>query len=160
MRQSLPGLLKVRRGPPGRGWFALRAAACMGVPVLAGWLAGETGAGLMAATGGFTAVYGSGRPYLRFATNGRDAIHFITTEDHPRNYDNSIYHGSIKGGTIYGQTDEYGYKVVDKPVEIHDLHATMLYLLGVDHWQQTYHFSGRNFRLTDVHGDVVREVIA
>lgn len=64
LRQSLPGLLKVRRGPPGRGWFALRAAACMGVPVLAGWLAGETGAGLMAATGGFTAVYGSGRPYL------------------------------------------------------------------------------------------------
>jgi hypothetical protein len=68
--------------------------------------------------------------------------------------------GGVQGGITYGQTDEYGYKVVDKPVEVHDLHATMLHLLGVDHWKQTYRFSGRDFRLTDVHGDVVHDVIA
>lgn len=68
--------------------------------------------------------------------------------------------GGVKGGVTYGQTDEFGYKVVDKPVEIHDLHATMLHLLGVDHWKQTYRFSGRDFRLTDVHGDVVHDIIA
>ena len=68
--------------------------------------------------------------------------------------------GGIRGGITYGETDEFGYKVVDKPVEIHDLHATILHLLGVDHWKQTYHFSGRDFRLTDVHGDVLWDIIA
>ena len=66
----------------------------------------------------------------------------------------------VKGGTIYGQTDEYGYRVVDNPVTIHDLHATILYLLGVDHKQLTYHFGGRDFRLTDVHGNVVKDILA
>ncbi|WP_232834963.1 DUF1501 domain-containing protein [Pleomorphovibrio marinus] len=66
----------------------------------------------------------------------------------------------IKGGTIYGQTDEYGYRVVENPVSIHDLHATLLHLLGVDHQKLTYHFGGRDFRLTDVHGHVVKAVLA
>ncbi|WP_240469632.1 DUF1501 domain-containing protein [Cyclobacterium sp. SYSU L10401] len=65
----------------------------------------------------------------------------------------------IKGGTIYGQTDEYGYRVVENPVTIHDLHATMLHLLGVDHKLLTYHFGGRDFRLTDVHGRVIKDVL-
>ncbi|MDN3689890.1 DUF1501 domain-containing protein [Cyclobacterium jeungdonense] len=65
----------------------------------------------------------------------------------------------IKGGAIYGKTDEYGYRVEENPVSIHDLHATILHLLGVDHKQLTYHFGGRDFRLTDVHGNVVREVL-
>lgn len=65
----------------------------------------------------------------------------------------------VKGGTIYGQTDEYGYRVVENPVTIHDLHATMLHLLGVDHKLLTYHFGGRDFRLTDVHGHVVKDVL-
>jgi hypothetical protein len=68
--------------------------------------------------------------------------------------------GGIRGGTIYGQTDEYGYKVVENKLEIHDLHATMLHLLGLNHTRLTFRFSGRNMRLTDVHGNVIREIIA
>jgi hypothetical protein len=65
----------------------------------------------------------------------------------------------VKGGTIYGETDEYGYRVVDKPTSIHDLHATMLYLLGVDHEHLTFRFSGRDIRLTDVHGHVIKDIL-
>jgi hypothetical protein len=68
--------------------------------------------------------------------------------------------GGVKGGTIYGQTDEFGYKVVENKLEIHDLHATMLHLLGLDHTKVTFRFSGRDMRLTDVHGHVIHEVIA
>jgi len=68
--------------------------------------------------------------------------------------------GGIKGGTIYGQTDEYGYKCVENRLEMHDFHATMLHLLGVDHTKQTFRFSGRDMRLTDVHGHVVKEILA
>ena len=68
--------------------------------------------------------------------------------------------GGIKGGTTYGRTDEYGYRVVENPVSIHELHATMLYLLGIDHEQQTFRFSGRDIRLTDVHGRVIHDIIA
>lgn len=67
--------------------------------------------------------------------------------------------GGIKGGTIYGQTDEYGYKCVENRLEMHDLHATMLHLLGVDHTKQTFRFSGRDMRLTDVFGHVVKEIL-
>jgi len=67
--------------------------------------------------------------------------------------------GGIKGGSIYGQTDEYGYRVVDKPTTIHDLHATMLHLLGIDHTQLTYRFSGRDIRLTDVAGNVIQDIL-
>jgi len=65
----------------------------------------------------------------------------------------------IKGGTVYGQTDEYGYRVVENPVTIHDLHATMLHLLGVNHEALTFRFSGRDIRLTDVQGRVIKEVL-
>ncbi|HZL87529.1 MAG TPA: DUF1501 domain-containing protein [Pirellulaceae bacterium] len=68
--------------------------------------------------------------------------------------------GGVKGGTIYGQTDEYGYKVVENKAEIYDLHATMLHLLGLDHTRVTFRFSGRDMRLTDVHGHVIREILA
>jgi hypothetical protein len=68
--------------------------------------------------------------------------------------------GGIKGGTIHGATDEYGYHVVDRRVEIHDLHATMLHLLGFDHTRLTFRFGGRDMRLTDVHGNVVEEILA
>ncbi|MDE2506824.1 MAG: DUF1501 domain-containing protein, partial [Planctomycetota bacterium] len=68
--------------------------------------------------------------------------------------------GGIKGGTIHGATDDYGYHAVENKVEIHDLHATMLYLLGLDHKRITYRFGGRDMRLTDVFGEVVHEVIA
>jgi hypothetical protein len=68
--------------------------------------------------------------------------------------------GGVKGGTIYGQTDEFGYKVVENKAEMHDLHATMLHLLGLDHTRVTFRFSGRDMRLTDVHGHVIREIVA
>jgi hypothetical protein len=68
--------------------------------------------------------------------------------------------GGAKAGTTYGETDEWGYKAVKNKVEIHDLHATMLYLLGVDHKRLTVRFGGRDMRLTDVHGEIVRDVIA
>jgi len=66
----------------------------------------------------------------------------------------------IKGGTIYGRTDDYGYRIVENEVSIHDLHATMLYLLGVDHETLTFRYSGRDFRLTDVNGKVVHDILA
>ena len=68
--------------------------------------------------------------------------------------------GGIAGGRTYGATDEYGYKAVDQPVEIHDLHATMLHLLGIDHERLTKRFGGRDMRLTDVHGKVMHDWIA
>jgi uncharacterized protein (DUF1501 family) len=68
--------------------------------------------------------------------------------------------GGIKGGTIHGATDEHGYKAVENKVTIHDLHATMLHLLGVDHTKLTFRYSGRDFRLTDVYGDPVKEILA
>jgi uncharacterized protein DUF1501 len=68
--------------------------------------------------------------------------------------------GGVKGGTVYGATDEFGYQAVEKPVHVHDLHATILHLLGFDHTKLTYRYAGRDFRLTDVHGEVVREILA
>ena len=65
----------------------------------------------------------------------------------------------IKGGTVYGRTDEYGYRVVENKTSIHDLHATMLYLLGIDHERLTYRFSGRDIRLTDVHGHLIKDIL-
>ena len=66
----------------------------------------------------------------------------------------------IKGGTVYGRTDEYGYRVIENKTTIHDMHATMLHLLGIDHVQQTYRFSGRDIRLTDVHGHVIQDILS
>lgn len=68
--------------------------------------------------------------------------------------------GGIKGGTVYGSTDEFGFAAQENPVSVHDLHATILHLLGLDHEALTYRYAGRDFRLTDVHGDVVRAVLA
>ena len=68
--------------------------------------------------------------------------------------------GGTKGGTVYGATDEYGYKAVDGTCRIHDLHATMLHLLGVDHKRLTYRWGGRDMRLTDVHGELIEKVLA
>jgi hypothetical protein len=68
--------------------------------------------------------------------------------------------GGVKGGQTVGATDEFGFKAVENPVHVHDLHATMLHLLGFDHEKFTYRYAGRDFRLTDVHGKVVKEVLA
>ena len=68
--------------------------------------------------------------------------------------------GGIKGGTTYGSTDDFGYNAEENPTAVHDLHATMLHLLGIDHKRLTYRFQGRDFRLTDVHGHLIKGVLA
>jgi hypothetical protein len=68
--------------------------------------------------------------------------------------------GGVKGGLTYGATDEFGMNAVENRIHVHDLHATILYLLGIDHEKLTFRYSGRDFRLTDVHGHVVHDVIA
>lgn len=67
--------------------------------------------------------------------------------------------GGTKGGTIYGQTDDYGYHAIENKVEIYDLHATMLHLMGIDHKKLTVRFGGRDMRLTDVHGEVLKSIV-
>ena len=68
--------------------------------------------------------------------------------------------GGVKAGTVYGSTDEFGFKAQDNPIHVHDLHATILHLLGMDHEKLTFRHSGRDFRLTDVHGEVVKGLLA
>ena len=81
--------------------------------------------------------------------------------DHnPHGYTMWMAGGGVKAGLTYGKTDDYGYYSVDNKVHVHDLHATILHLLGLDHTKLTYRYAGRDFRLTDVYGDVVRDIIA
>ena len=68
--------------------------------------------------------------------------------------------GGIRPGFSWGATDELGYEAVENPVHVHDLHATMLHLFGIDHERLTYRFQGRDFRLTDVHGNVVKSILS
>jgi uncharacterized protein (DUF1501 family) len=68
--------------------------------------------------------------------------------------------GGVKGGTIVGATDEFGFAAAENKVHVHDLHATIMQLLGFDHEKFTYRYAGRDFRLTDVHGRVVKEILA
>lgn len=68
--------------------------------------------------------------------------------------------GGVKGGTVYGKTDDFGMNVVENPIHVHDLHATILHLLGIDHEKLTYRYSGRDFRLTDVYGKVAAPILA
>ena len=68
--------------------------------------------------------------------------------------------GGIKGGTVYGSTDEFGFAAQDKPTSVHDLHATILHLMGLDHERLTHRYSGRDFRLTDVSGEILRDILA
>ena len=68
--------------------------------------------------------------------------------------------GGIREGLVYGATDELGFKAVENPVHPNDIHATVLHLLGLDHRRLTYRYSGRDFRLTDVGGNVIRDIIA
>jgi hypothetical protein len=84
--------------------------------------------------------------------NGRD--------HNPHGFSMWLAGGGIKGGIAYGATDDFGFKAVEKKVHVHDLHATVLHLLGLDHTKLTYRYSGRDFRLTDVHGEVLHEILA
>ena len=81
-------------------------------------------------------------------------------DHHPRCFTVFLAGGGIKPGTSYGETDDFSYNIVKDPVHVHDLHATILKLLGVDHTKLTYKFQGRHFRLTDVHGEIVKPILA
>ncbi len=81
-------------------------------------------------------------------------------DHHMKGFSMWLAGGGVKGGITHGATDDLGYNAVEDVVEVHDLHATMLHLLGIDHKRLTYRFQGRDFRLTDVHGNVVRKILA
>ena len=68
--------------------------------------------------------------------------------------------GGVKPGYIHGKTDDIGYNVTENPVHVHDLQATILHQMGIDHTKLTFRFQGRDYRLTDVHGNVVKEILA
>lgn len=85
---------------------------------------------------------------------------FLGRDHHPRAFSMWMAGGGLKRGMVLGKTDELGYNVVEDPVHVHDLQATILHLMGLDHTKLTYRFQGRNFRLTDVHGEVVRKILA
>jgi hypothetical protein len=98
-----------------------------------------------------------GRTPMNEARNGST---FLGRDHHPHCFTMWLAGGGVKGGTTLGATDELGYAIVDRPVSVHDLHATMLHLLGLDHRRLTYRAEGRDYRLTDVEGEVVRELLA
>ncbi len=81
-------------------------------------------------------------------------------EHHPYGYTLCMAGGGVKGGHIHGATDDFGWYAIDRKVHIHDFHATILHLMGIDHERLTFRYSGRDFRLTNVHGKVVKDVIA
>jgi uncharacterized protein (DUF1501 family) len=93
-----------------------------------------------------------GRTPFAQGTDGRD--------HNPFGFSIWLAGAGVRKGMIFGTTDEYGYKVVENKVDIHDLHATMLHLLGLDHKRLTVRFSGRDMRLTDVHGEVIRDILS
>jgi hypothetical protein len=93
-----------------------------------------------------------GRTPFAQGSNGRD--------HNPFGFSLWLAGGGVKGGIAHGETDEWGYKTIKDRLEIHDLHATMLHLLGVDHKRLTFRFGGRDMRLTDVHGQVIKEILA
>ncbi len=90
----------------------------------------------------------------------RDGSKFLGRDHHARAFSLWLAGGGTRGGITVGQTDEFGYNVVEDPVHVHDLHATILHLMGLDHTKLTYRFQGREFRLTDVHGNVVQRLLA
>ena len=101
-----------------------------------------------------------GGEFGRTAMNeGRNNSKFIGRDHHPRAFTMWLAGGGVTPGITVGRTDELGYNIVEDPVDVHDLHATALHLLGIDHEKLTYRFQGRDFRLTDVYGKVVSKLV-
>jgi hypothetical protein len=107
-------------------------------------------------------VWGSefGRTPLRQGVDGEGKSTNPGRDHHKDAYTMWLAGGGVKGGVTVGKTDEFGFSPVEQPVHVHDLNATILHLLGLDHERLTYKYQGREFRLTDVHGHVVRELLA
>jgi hypothetical protein len=99
-------------------------------------------------------------PTVELPTPGANAGRINGRDHNHHGFSMWLAGGGVKGGQVYGATDEFGFRAVDNPVHVHDLHATILWLLGFDHERFTYRYAGRDFRLTDVHGNVVRALIA
>lgn len=93
-----------------------------------------------------------GRTPFAQGKNGRD--------HNPQGFSMWMAGGGIKGGTVYGSTDEFGYRVIENKMTVHDLHANMLHLTGIDHTKLTYRYGGRDVRLTDVHGEIIPEILS
>jgi uncharacterized protein (DUF1501 family) len=93
-----------------------------------------------------------GRTPVAQSKDGRD--------HNPHGFTMWLAGGGVKPGIAYGRTDDYGYYAVEDKVHFHDLHATILHLLGLDHKRLTYRYAGRDFRLTDVYGEVIRDILA
>jgi hypothetical protein len=91
---------------------------------------------------------------------GRNNSKYLGRDHHPRAFTMWLAGGGVKGGITVGSTDDLGYNPVEDPVDVHDLHATVLHLLGLGHTQLIFKFQGRDYRLTDVHGKVVWQVLA
>jgi hypothetical protein len=90
---------------------------------------------------------------------GRLSLEDYGRDHHPRCFTLWMAGGGIRGGTTHGETDDFSYNITRDPVHVHDLHATMLHCLGIDHTKLTFKFQGRHYRLTDVHGKVVKQVL-
>jgi hypothetical protein len=99
-------------------------------------------------------------PTVELPTPGSNAGHLNGRDHNNHGFTMWLAGGGAKGGYIHGSTDEFGFHAQDNPVHVHDLHATLLHLLGFDHTKFTYRYAGRDFRLTDVHGEVVKALIA
>ena len=84
----------------------------------------------------------------------------VGRDHHPRCFSLWMAGGGVKAGHVHGKTDDFSFNVTENAVHVHDLQATILHLLGMDHKRHTFRFMGRDFRLTDVHGEVVHEIIA
>ena len=91
---------------------------------------------------------------------GKLSVNSFGRDHHPRCFTVFMAGGGIKPGVSYGESDEYGYNLAADPVHVHDLHATMLHMLGIDHERLTFKYQGRHFRLTDVHGHIVKDILA
>src|SRR2546425_7261601 len=90
----------------------------------------------------------------------RGGSKFLGRDHHPRAFTMWMAGAGIKPGVTVGRTDDIGYNVAEEPVAVHDLHATILHLMGLDHTRLTYKFSGRGFRFTDVSGEIVKKIVA
>ncbi|MBM4078013.1 MAG: DUF1501 domain-containing protein, partial [Planctomycetes bacterium] len=93
-------------------------------------------------------------------TQGKLSADNYGRDHHPRCFTVWLAGGGIKPGIVVGKTDDFAYNIVEDPIHVHDLQATILHCLGIDHERLTYRFQGRDFRLTDIHGNVVNQILA
>jgi len=117
------------------------------------------GVAVVLSVGAFIALYLLFGRTPSVETSGRINVQNGRNHNH-RGFTYLLAGGGVKGGMAYGATDEFGFRAVENKVHVHDLHATILHLLGLDHEKLTYRYAGRDFRLTDVYGQVVKPILA